>query len=350
MCRVASNLKRADDLMRQAILYGAGDLRVEQRPLSADELEADQAFVETEVTAFSAGTDLGNYLGDSTYVPGAPSYPRAVGYSNVGVVRHAGKDFRQAKHGMRVFSMKPHQSAYVAGPNDLLVEVPPAVSSEQASLAYLTQLGLAALRQARYEAGENIAIVGLGVIGVCTAALARAMGAHVVAIGSAKPRLTAAGAAGAHAVFLNSDPKLDQYLETQLPTAGIDIVVLTANTWDAWRLSMHIVRRAGRVSVLGFPGRGQAAPEFNPLDPAWLYAKQLSILGSGWSPQIECSPTDVRFNLRRNLKYILDLMATGQMKIESLISHRLPADRMVEAYELARLHSKDLVAAIFDWR
>ena len=61
----------------QAILYGAGDLRLEERPLLEAPLGPDQVLVETEVTALSTGTDLGNYLGDSTYVPGAPDYPRS---------------------------------------------------------------------------------------------------------------------------------------------------------------------------------------------------------------------------------------------------------------------------------
>jgi len=73
--------------MRQAILYGRGDLRLEERPLDAGTLPAGTVYVETEVSALSTGTDLGNYLGNSTYVPGAPDYPRPVGYSNVGVVR-----------------------------------------------------------------------------------------------------------------------------------------------------------------------------------------------------------------------------------------------------------------------
>ena len=76
--------------MKQAILYGAGDLRIEERPLDVDSLKDQQVYVETEVTALSTGTDLGNYLGKSTEVPGAPDYPRPVGYSNVGVIRRVG--------------------------------------------------------------------------------------------------------------------------------------------------------------------------------------------------------------------------------------------------------------------
>lgn len=336
--------------MKQAILYGAGDLRLEERPLDPNALEADQVYVETEVTALSTGTDLGNYLGKSSEVPGAPDYPRAVGYSNVGVVKRAGSAVRAPRVGERVFSMKPHQSAYIARQEELMVPVPQGVSAEEASLAYLTQLGVAAMRQARYQAGENLAVVGLGVIGLCTVAIARAMGAKVAAITNSPLRLEVARKLHPHAVYLSDELHSVEDLRAAFGSAGADLVILTANTWEAYRLSVEIVRHGGRISVLGFPGRGQPRPEFNPLDPQWFYRKQLTLIGAGFSPRAECEPHEIRFNLRRNLEFILDCLARGAVALEPAISHRLPAHRMKEAYELAREHSKALTAAVFDWR
>jgi threonine dehydrogenase-like Zn-dependent dehydrogenase len=336
--------------MKQAILYGVGDLRIEDVPLDAGSLQLDQIYVETEVTALSTGTDLGNYSGDATYVPGAPRYPRWVGYSNVGVIRRVGVHVEKLKPGMRVFSLRPHQSAYIAQQTELLVPVPASLSSEEASLAYLTHLGLASLRQARFEPGENVAIIGLGVIGLCTVWLAGAMGAKVVGISNSKIRSESALKLGAHAAFLAEERDLSPKLGEVFGEVGTDIVVLTANPWNAYRLAMEIARFGGRVSILGFPGRAQEPPDFNPMDPQWVYGKQLTLLGAGFAPKADCRPEDLRFNTRRNLEYILDLMAFHHPRIESVISHRLPASRMKEAYELAREHSKDLVSAVFDWR
>ncbi len=322
--------------MKQAILYGAGDLRIEERPLDVDGLKDDQVYVETEVTALSTGTDLGNYLGRSTEVPGAPDYPRPVGYSNVGVVRQVGSSVRHLCPGQRVFSMKPHLSAYIAEPIDLLVAVPDGVSSEQASLAYLTQLGMAAMR-----AGESVAVVGLGVIGLATVGIARAMGARVIGVANSSLRADAATALGAQRAYIVGDGP---------PPADVDVVVLTANPWSAFRLSLDMARHGGRISVLGFPGRGEAAPDFNPLDAKWFYGKQLTLIGAGFSPRTECPPGEIRFNLRRNLEYIFALMAAGSLCLDPIITHRIPAERMQEAYELAKQHSKSLIAAVFDWR
>ena len=140
--------------MKQAILYGAGNLVLEERPLADGFAGARSSYVETEVSGLSTGTDLGNYPGNSTDLPGAPDYPRTVGYSNVGIVRAVGSQVTQPRVGQRVFSLRPHQSAYVARSSELLVPVPEGVAPEQASLAYLAQLGMAAMRQARYESGN----------------------------------------------------------------------------------------------------------------------------------------------------------------------------------------------------
>src|SRR5262249_29179726 len=167
---------------------------------------------------------LGNYEGRSAEVPGAPGYPRGVGYSNVGVVRDVGSAVRSLAPGQRIFSTRPHVSAFIAPYTEVMVPVPEGVASEQASLAYLTQLGVTGLRQADYQPGERVAVVGLGVIGLCTVGVARTMGARVSALTNSEIRAAAARAVGAQSVVLSSIPSVAEVA---------DVVILTANTWDA---------------------------------------------------------------------------------------------------------------------
>ncbi|MCX6622004.1 MAG: zinc-binding dehydrogenase, partial [Acidobacteria bacterium] len=214
----------------------------------------------------------------------------------------------------------------------------------------LAQLGLASLRQTRYEPGENVLVIGLGVIGLSTVALARAMGARVAGIANASLRAELAIRVGAHGAFTSDSPDPQARLREVFEGSQADIVILTANPWSAYRLALESARDGGRVSLLGFPGRGEAPPDFNPLDPRWIYAKQLAVFGSGYSPRTDCPASELRFNVRRNLEYILSLLAAGSMDFSPLISHRIPAGRMREAYELARNRSKELVAATFEWQ
>ena len=313
--------------IHKAILYGARDLRLETEEIDLLTLGERQVFVETEVSALSTGTDLANYAGRSREVPGAPDYPRWVGYNNVGVVRHCGSGVTRWAVGQRVFSPKPHQSGYVADESDLLVPVPAGVSPEVASLGYLTNLGVSALRQVHYRAGEHVAVVGLGVIGLCTVAIARVMGAQVTAIANSAFRRDLALRAGAHTACLNGKAGL----------LNANVVVLTANTWAAYRESIELCGYEGRIAVLGFPGRAQPAPDFNPLDMSWLYGKQLTIRGAGHCPA----------ELRESQ---LQMIFGHALRLEPIITHRFAWRDLGVAYELALTHAKEMSAAIFDWR
>ena len=327
------------------MMYGAGDLRLDEEGLAAVP-GPSEVLVQTEFTGFSTGTDLGNFEGRSTEVPGAPPYPRAVGYSNVGIVAAVGGAVRRFRVGDRVFAVRPHVSAYLAGEDDLLIRVPDGAAAEQAALAYLIHLGVASLRQARMQPGETVAVVGLGVIGLCAVAAARAMGARVIAVANSQRRAKLALQVGASDALLSGT----FHAPDVFGGAGADVVVLTANPWAAWRESMELAAPHGRVAVLGFPGRAQEAPSFNPLDAVWLYGKQLTIFGAGHVPRVECAPGDVRFNLRRSLEYVLELLASGAMNVGAVISHRIPWSQMRSAYEMAARHDKELSAAVFDWR
>lgn len=317
--------------IHKAILFGARDLRLETEEVDLLTLGEKQVFVETEISALSTGTDLANYQGRSREVPGAPDYPRWVGYNNVGIIRHCGSAVTRFTPGQRVFSPKPHQSGYVADESDLLVPVPEGASAEVAALAYLTNLGVSALRQTRFEEGEHVAVVGLGVIGLCTVAIARAMGAQVTAIANSPFRRDLALQVGAHQAFLNGEAG----------TINANIVVLTANTWPAYRESIDLCGYEGRIAVLGFPGRAQPAPGFNPLDMSWLYGKQLTITGAGHCPPDLRAP---------QLEGIFAHAAAGRLRLQPVITHRFAWRELAKAYELALTHSKEMSAAIFDWR
>lgn len=330
--------------IRRAVLYGKRDLRIVEETLPAH-LGPNQLFVQTEVTALSTGTDLANYDGRSEELPNAPAYPRGVGYSNVGVVRYVGTHVTRFSPGDRVFSTRPHQSGYLAEETDLLVKIDPKADAEQASLAYLTHLGASALRKINYQPGESVLVIGLGVIGLCTVALASSLGANVGAVANHPHRLDLARAMKAEQVWDTASLDYSRVFGGR----GADVIVLTANAWSAYRTALEAAAPSGRIALLGFPGRAQPQPDFNPLDAHWIYGKQLTIAGAGSAPRIECPPEEIRFNLRRSLEDILARLADGRLDFSPLISHRIDAASMQDAYEMAIAHDKSLTAAIFLW-
>ena len=335
--------------MKIAVLHGPRDLRIEEQPLDTD-LGPTQIHVETEISALKIGTDRGNYEG-AERVPGAPDYPRWVGDSNLGVVRAVGPDVTRIRVGDRVVTRAPHQSEYVVDEAQSVVRVPDGVDPEDAVWAHLYTLSAHCYRKAWFTPGENVAVVGLGVLGLGAVALGPFFGARVVGLGNHPGRLQMATDMGAEAAWLSDDPDLEARLDEFTGGAGIDLVILTANPWPAWRTACEVVRDNGRVSVVALPGRGEEPlDDFNPVGMEWFYNKGIALVAvSGRGGYLFPSAEGDRFDAVRTCEHTLSLMARG-LAPSRLITHRLPYTRMAEAYEMIYRREKGMLGVIFQWQ
>lgn len=334
--------------MKIAILHGPRDLRIEEQPLDTKNLAPDQIWVETRISALKIGTDRGNYEG-AEQVPGAPDFPRWVGDSNLGVVGGIGSAVTHFQVGDRVVGNLPHQSEYIACESASIVKVPAGVDDEDAVYAWLYALSSLCYRKAQFQPGENVAVVGLGVLGLGAVALGPLFGARVVGLGNSPYRLELSERMGAHESFLSDDPDLATKLDDFTGGAGIDLVIQTANPWSAYQTSVEIVRPGGRVSIVALPGRGEPALDFNPLDMKWFYQKGISLIAvSGRSGHL-FPGREERFSHRRECEYVLSLMADGKLEPKRLITHRMPYTDMAEAYEMIYRREKSMLGVIFDW-
>ena len=335
--------------MKIAVLHGPRDLRLEEQPLDTD-LGPTQIHVETEISALKIGTDRGNYEG-AERVPGAPDYPRWVGDSNLGVVRAVGSDVKRIRVGDRVVTRAPHQSEYVVDEAQSVVRVPEGVDPEDAVWAHLYTLSAHCYRKAWFTPGENVAVVGLGVLGLGAVALGPFFGARVVGLGNHPGRLRMATDMGAEAAWLSDDPDLEARLDEFTGGAGIDLVILTANPWPAWRTACEVVRDNGRVSVVALPGRGEEPlDDFNPVAMEWFYNKGIALVAvSGRGGYLFPSAEGDRFDAVRTCEHTLSLMERG-LAPSRLITHRLPYTRMAEAYEMIYRREKGMLGVIFQWQ
>jgi threonine dehydrogenase-like Zn-dependent dehydrogenase len=261
-----------------------------------------------------------------------------------------GEAVSRFRPGDRVFATTPHTSDYVGREMDMIVRIPDGVPSEEAAFTYLYHLGFHSLRRGHFEPGENVAVIGLGILGLAAVELTRALGGRVVALGNDESRLTRARELGAHLALRSDAADLTAQIDALTAGIGIDLVILAANPWPAYQTAMEVVRRNGRVAVLSLPGRGEPALDFNPLALEWFYGKALTIISvSGMSPYRYPTPEE-RFSVRNGCSYLLSLMADGALKPARLITHRLPYRRTVEAYEMAYHREKGMVGTVFLWR
>jgi threonine dehydrogenase-like Zn-dependent dehydrogenase len=195
-------------------------------------------------------------------------------------------------------------------------------------------------------------------------------GARVVGLGNSPLRLEMAERMGANAVYMSDDPELGARLDEFTGGAGIDLVVLTANPWPAYRTAVQIVRPSGRVSIVSLLGRGEPALDFNPLAMEWFYMKGISVIAvngpSGYlypGPAGEPAPasqgaggfltprpTDERFSWNRSCEHLLSLMADGRLEPRRLVTHRMHYTDIAQAFEMAFRREKGMLGVVFDWR
>lgn len=342
--------------MKIAMLHGPRDLRIEEHPLESDRLRADEIWVETLISAFKIGTDRGNYEG-AEQVPGAPDYPRWVGDSNLGIVRGMGEAVTRVAVGDRIVTRQPHQSEFIMSESGSLVVVPEAVADEDAVYAHLYALSAHCYHKALFTPGENVAVVGLGVLGLGAAAIGPLYGARVVGIGNSPVRLEMARQMGVHAAYLYNDPHLADHLDRFTGGEGIDLVILTANPWPAYRTAVEIVRPNGRVSIVSLLGRGEGELDFNPLSMERFYIKGISLIAvSGAAGYLFPADSAGAFQMEdryaadRRAAQMLALMADGRLEPKRLITHRFPYTQMERAYEMAFQREKSMLGVIFTWQ
>jgi D-arabinose 1-dehydrogenase-like Zn-dependent alcohol dehydrogenase len=106
-----------------------------------------------------------------------------------------------------------------------------------------------------------VLVIGLGVLGLTSVAMARVAGAEVFAITNQSQPAAIASDLGARVFDRAGRAALVEALE-----AGADVVISTVNGWDDWQLALELAAQNGVIACLGFPGRGEELPGFNPLD------------------------------------------------------------------------------------
>ncbi|MBK6637169.1 MAG: hypothetical protein IPG34_05480 [Rhodocyclaceae bacterium] len=161
---------------RVAILEAPRDLHFKEETLDPAAVGDGDVLAETIVSAISPGTELAAYTGAPPLRPGVV-YPRLVGYCNVARVLACGKAVSSVAPGDRILTFSSHRSHFCIPATDVLAVLSDGITSEDAACAYLFHLGYDAVLKSDVRAGSEVIVIGLGVLGLATVALAALAGA-----------------------------------------------------------------------------------------------------------------------------------------------------------------------------
>lgn len=340
--------------MKKLMLYGPRDLRLEEMPLPAT-LGPTQVRLRTLITGVSTGTERTLYTCENPHwsemIRGPLPYD--MGYNNIAEVTEVGAAVTRFAVGDRVYSIAPHTTEDIFDQDGVIAKLPAGVNAEDAVFTHLYSLGLHALRRGDFTPGARVAVIGLGVIGLCTVALAKAIGAQVLAVGRGAARLEVARQMGADLTLDDADPDFAaQAAAFGAPAPNghpIDIAVLIGSTWSAMRTACTLLRHGGTVSLIGFPGVDAPLSDFNPFDTEWFYRKQLTYASVSFVPRKPYPVEEVRWTLVRNYEYLLYLMQQGKLGVGTMITDRVPYTDYRAQYERMAAGDRDLIGLIFTW-
>jgi predicted dehydrogenase/threonine dehydrogenase-like Zn-dependent dehydrogenase len=267
---------------------------------------------------------------------------RGTGYSLAGLVEAVGSEVVGFKQGDRVAaggSGIAQHAEFCSIPANLVVKVPESVTLEQASLTTVASIAMQGIRQAEIALGDEVIVTGLGLLGVLTAKLAEAAGAHVIGIDLDPRRVENFKGFGFQHGFLADEERLEEKIFRVLGPEGADSTILTAatNSDEPVNQAMRLTRKRGKVVVVGAVGMN--------INRAFFYTKEIDFriscsYGPGrYDPEYEELGIDypyayVRWTENRNMQAYLDLLSAGRLQVDDILTHRFVLDEAQKGFQL----------------
>jgi 2-desacetyl-2-hydroxyethyl bacteriochlorophyllide A dehydrogenase len=330
----------------QAVTFQApGDVRLVEKPDPELESPTD-AVVRIEATGV-CGSDLHIFHGRVAIEPGF-----TIGHEYVGTVIAAGDGVTSAAvgdrvlgcfqvacgtcffcrlgayhkcdgsrtfgHGATLGGLQGTQAelALVPHANLTLRRVPEGLADEVALFAG-DVMGTAyhATVAAGLRAGDTVAVLGLGPVGLCAAQTALVAGAaRVIAVDTVEARLETARALGAEPVHLTEeDPRAAVRAATD--GRGVDLAVEAVGDPRALDTAIRLARKGGTVSIIG------------------VYAERVEVhMGLAWIKSLDLVMGQA--NVIAHLDPVLELLAAGRLDPSPLVTHHMPLADAPEAYAM----------------
>lgn len=283
--------------------------------------------------------------------------PIPLGYSCAGVVKTSSDDITDLPIGTPVAcggAGMAYHADFVLIPRNLCVPIPNNVSFQEAAFTTIGAVAMQSVRIADLRLGENVVIIGLGLIGLIVAQILKASGCRVFGIDIDPLRIKWVEDNNiCQAVVRKNDNIHDKVLEFT-KGYGADTVIITAavESNDPVALAGEISRYKGRVVVVGrtIMNAPRETYLFKELQLCTSYA-----YGPGTDdPTYEIEGHDypigyVRWTENRNMEAFLNLISEKKIDLNPLITHVFPIEKAPAAYDLITTSKEMNIGIILEY-
>ena len=319
--------------MRKAKLVGKRMIEICREDFK-EAPEADEVLIQVKAVGI-CGTDIHIFNGERTDV----EYPRVMGHELSGIVVETGKDVANVKAGDHVVldpvmacgtcrtCKRGHENVcesvkcfgvqmdggfqdYIRVPAKQVYAVSEQIPFEEAAVAEPFSVAANILSRAEVAAGDRVAVIGAGTIGLCIVQGAKSIGAGVLAMDISDRKLEKAKEFGADACVNTKDTAFSSAVEAFAPGGVIiDAVGITPFVEKCISLAAPF----GRIVVISFDERPAR------ISPAVVTKRELSVLGS-------------RMNCKR-MPMVIKWMEEKAIRPEAMISRIYPLEELQKAFE-----------------
>ena len=342
--------------MQAAILYGKEDVRLESVPVPP--IGAGELLVRVR-TALTCGTDVKVFR--RGYHAKMITPPALFGHEMAGDVVAVSSDVEGFQVGDRVvaansapcdqcfFCIRGQQNLcanllfnngayaeYIRLPKRIVQKnthvIPGDLAYKDAALVEPLACAVRGLDESSLRAGDTVAVMGLGPIGLMLVRLAKwAYGARVIAIARRLEQVDRAIFLGADEGILMGDfAAVTRELKSATGGRGADVVMEAIGHQASWELATQLVRRGGTVNFFGGCPTGTKVG----LDTSLLHYSEITCKAS-----FHHTPHHIR--------RALDLIAEGKVTAGHLVNHEEPLARLPEVlHDLAHHRNGHIKTAI----
>jgi L-iditol 2-dehydrogenase len=209
-----------------------------------------------------------------------------------------------------------------------LYPLPASISYEQATFIEPLACVVRAARVGGVTEKRTVLVLGSGVAGLLHVRLAKFRNCVIAATDVNPKKLELAGKAGARILIPAGEDVPARLIKETGRKA--DVVLLCTGALSAVEQAWCSVDKGGSIVFFATPGPGKSV--VIPINDFWT--KEVRILTSYY-----CGPPDIR--------EAIELLASGKIEVDSLVTHRLPLEKIAAGFALL-LAGKDAVKVIIE--
>lgn len=220
---------------------------------------------------------------------------------------------------------------YVTHPADMAFKLPEGMSTIEGALLEPFSVGFHAARQGGAQAGQSAAVLGAGCIGLVTMMALKAMGVSEIYVTDIIPkRLEKAAELGAAAVFKADETDAVKAINEITGGKGVDMVFETAGSRIATQQTAELVKRGGRIVLVGMAPDAAISYDFNT-----LIAKEAGI--------------NTVFRYRNAYPPAIKAVKSGLVDLKSIVTGSFQFEDTAEAMKYSVENIRDIVKCVIEF-